>query len=375
MAGWSLANELSYGVAIHDGSLPKHLGASIIRYFNDGLIRCIFCTSTIIEGVNTSAKNVVIFDDKKGNKAIDFFDYSNIKGRAGRLMEHYLGNVYCFNPIPLQNTVKIDIPFYEQIPDVLTDEILVNIRHDDIQQQVRERYIILNSTEPELLKIIKQNGTNINGQMAIYYALERDIVTLQRGNITWSQIPDWDKMEYVLSLAVDNIFKIDKHGIMSVRQLTYYLDKYKRDKSVMQLADDIYKSKTSKNPKLDMTKKQILIDEAIETAFHIYRHWFQFAVPKAFRVVDSLQRYVCEKRGIRAGSYTYFVQQLENDFIRENLSILVEYGIPSETVRKLATRIPANLSEDDVLQYIQANKDMLFTPLMQYERDRLEHCL
>ena len=28
---WSLAKELQYGVAIHDGSLQKHIGASIIH--------------------------------------------------------------------------------------------------------------------------------------------------------------------------------------------------------------------------------------------------------------------------------------------------------------------------------------------------------
>lgn len=63
---WSLAKELRYGIAIHDGSLQKHIGASIIKYFNEGMLNCIFCTSTIIEGVNTSAKNVILFDEKKG---------------------------------------------------------------------------------------------------------------------------------------------------------------------------------------------------------------------------------------------------------------------------------------------------------------------
>lgn len=62
---WSLAKELQYGVAIHDGSLQKHIGASIIKYFNEGRLNCIFCTSTIIEGVNTSAKNVILFDEKR----------------------------------------------------------------------------------------------------------------------------------------------------------------------------------------------------------------------------------------------------------------------------------------------------------------------
>ena len=62
-------------------------------------LKYLFCTSTIIEGVNTSAKNVVIFDNKKGLNLIDFFDYSNIKGRSGRMMEHYVGKVYNFNKI------------------------------------------------------------------------------------------------------------------------------------------------------------------------------------------------------------------------------------------------------------------------------------
>lgn len=35
-------------------------------------------------------------------------------------------------------------------------------------------------------------------------------------------------------------------------------------------------------------------DESIEEAFHIYRHWFLFTIPKVFRVVESLQHYVCE---------------------------------------------------------------------------------
>ena len=88
-------------------------------------LKYIFCTSTIIEGVNTSAKNVVIFDEKKGTNELDFFDYSNIKGRSGRMMEHYVGKVYNFINIPKEEKIVVDIPFYEQNKDLITDEILV----------------------------------------------------------------------------------------------------------------------------------------------------------------------------------------------------------------------------------------------------------
>ena len=230
---WSLAKELSYGVAIHDGSLQKHIGASIIKYFNDGRLRCIFCTSTIIEGVNTSAKNVILLDGQKGGKPIDFFDYSNIKGRSGRLMEHYVGNIYNFVTTPPQERIVIDIPFIEQDSAILTDEILINIPQENIKPQVSDRYNKLRNIPEDLMQIIKTNGVSVNGQMSIYYALQRDI-TVHQQLISWTQMPSWDALMYVLSLAENNLFNFqDRHGVLSVKQLVRYLNLYRKHKNIM----------------------------------------------------------------------------------------------------------------------------------------------
>ena len=78
---------------------------------------------------------------------------------------------------------------------------------------------------------------------------------------------------------------------------------------------------------------------------------------------------------MRSGSYSFFVQQLENDFIRENLSILVEFGIPSNAVRRLESVIPANLSEDGVIDFIRKNRNDMNKILLPYERERLEQCI
>ena len=102
---------------------------------------------------------------------------------------------------------------------------------------------------------------------------------------------------------------------------------------------------------------------------------FNLQCLRLFRVIDSLQRYVCEQNGKKPGSYSYFVQQLENDFIRENLSILIEYGIPSNTVHRIADRIPSVLNEDEVIEFIRQNKHMVYCDLLQYEVDRLNQAL
>ena len=50
------------------------------------------------EGVNTSAKNLIVLHSKKGDKELKKFDAKNIAGRAGRFLYHYSGRV-----IVLQN--------------------------------------------------------------------------------------------------------------------------------------------------------------------------------------------------------------------------------------------------------------------------------
>jgi len=373
---WGLIDELKHEIAIHDGSLQKHIGAAIIDYFNNGKLKYIFCTSTIIEGVNTSAKNVVVFDEKKGTNELDFFDYSNIKGRSGRMMEHYVGKIYNFISVPKEEKIIVDIPFFEQNKKIITDEILVNIPKKDVKKEVRERYDRLYQIPEELLDIIKKNGTSVNGQMTIYYALERDIENGHYDDISWTRMPEYNKMLYVLKLAENNTFTFgNSKGVYSVEQLNLYLNWYRTSGNMVKIIESLYKNKRENVRSLTPERDSNYYDQAIEEAFHIYRHWFQFTVPKAFRVVDSLQRYVCEKHGKKSGSYSYFVQQLENDFLQENLSILLEYGLPRSLVQKITKFLPENLSEDDVLNYIIQKKEQIMDLLTPYERERLLACI
>ena len=370
---WSLVDLLSHGIAIHDGSLQKHIGASIIKYFNEKKLRCIFCTSTIIEGVNTSAKNVVLFDGFKGNKAIDYFDYSNIKGRSGRLMEHYVGRIYNFVKAPTKESVIIDIPFFEQNP--VSDEILVNIPKRDLKNNVKQRYKELYKIPPKLLDIIKRNGVSVDGQINIFHKLNQDINSDMYGIVAWSQMPNWNNMLYVLALAENNLFRIDNHGVYSIKQLALYLNTYRKSKNIMEIVKHIYEYKLSRvQSETAQKNRSKYYDESIEEAFHIYRHWFLFTIPKVFRVVESLQYYVCECNKKKAGSYSYFIQQLENDFIAEHLSILVEFGVPISAVRKLENKIPKNMSDDEVIAYIQKNKEQLTSDWIPYEKDKLNQC-
>ena len=94
---WIVLKALKGRIGIHHSLIPKYIQKEIINLFNTGALLCLFSTTTITEGVNTSAKNIIITSNKKGLKPLRQFDAKNIAGRAGRFHQHYSGRVIDLN--------------------------------------------------------------------------------------------------------------------------------------------------------------------------------------------------------------------------------------------------------------------------------------
>lgn len=94
---WIVLKALKGRIGIHHSLIPKYIQKEIINLFNAGALICLFSTTTITEGVNTSAKNIIITSNKKGLKPLRQFDAKNIAGRAGRFHQHYSGRVIDLN--------------------------------------------------------------------------------------------------------------------------------------------------------------------------------------------------------------------------------------------------------------------------------------
>lgn len=92
--GYYLAELVSKGVAYHIGYLPASIRQRIERLFHEGAITAIFCTSTLVEGVNLPADNLFITDFKNGLSHMSAIDFRNLIGRVGRLEYNLYGNVF-----------------------------------------------------------------------------------------------------------------------------------------------------------------------------------------------------------------------------------------------------------------------------------------
>lgn len=126
-AQWIVTKALKRGVGIHHGLVPKYIQQEIINLFNDGILKVLICTTTITEGVNTTAKNMIVLSGNKGTKPLKKFDAQNIEGRAGRFMKHYQGRVFILHGDFTKRMESEDEPIRHKLYEKTDDKKDVDI--------------------------------------------------------------------------------------------------------------------------------------------------------------------------------------------------------------------------------------------------------
>lgn len=111
---WAIPEMLQRGIGIHHGSIPRYIQTEILRLFNEGIINNILSTTSITEGINTNAKNIIFYGNSKGGKPFKYFDIKNIIGRAGRYYHHFVGRTFFMERdtyLQLQNNTNDTLDF------------------------------------------------------------------------------------------------------------------------------------------------------------------------------------------------------------------------------------------------------------------------
>lgn len=208
---WIVYKGLVKKIGIHHGLVPKYIQKQIIEFFNEGIIKYIFSTTTITEGVNTSAKNIIITSDNKGVKKLKHFDAQNIAGRAGRFTRHYKGNVIILSKrfeeilkedgeiIKHKNyddVEKNEIDYYMTKDKYLSDRDKINKSKLEIEQQKRN----IPNTIMQQFKAV-----GYSDKIKVYDAINSGIYdNAIRSFIKSINMPvmgfDWDSFESILKI-------------------------------------------------------------------------------------------------------------------------------------------------------------------------------
>ncbi|MCV3527361.1 DEAD/DEAH box helicase [Campylobacter lari] len=94
---WDFAECLANGIGQHNAAMHRFIQQLQVKLFSENEHMNIMATTTsLIEGVNTATKNIVIWNDSvaRDKDKLTSMQYKNIIGRCGRMFKYFVGNVY-----------------------------------------------------------------------------------------------------------------------------------------------------------------------------------------------------------------------------------------------------------------------------------------
>lgn len=338
---WSLAHAINYGIAAHHAKLPRSVASYIIHLFNKREINILICTSTIIEGVNTNAKNVIIYDDCIArNVKLDKFTFNNIAGRSGRMFEHYVGNVHIIGEKPPETVLDVDIPIISQ-SDKASDSLLLQI-HDILDDENRiklNRYFLQQTLTIETIN--KNNGIDPDLQISFAEDLIKNFQSWHRV-MKWTGLPNTTELRH-LSFLLVKYFDVKKYAsgvIKNESQLNKKIINIIKHNSIKH---DIIQDFNYFNE----NDNEYDIDDAILRNFDFRRQMVSHYIPMFILAINNIQREIFPRFGYEAGDYTTFAKKLECHFTTPSLMTLEEFGIPISVAEKLNSLARIN-DEDNI---------------------------
>lgn len=321
---FSLCQLSERGIGIHNGKMHRSLSQIQVKLFEytEGL-DTIISTSSIIEGVNTQAEQVIVWSNKNGLHKFDYFTYRNIIGRAGRMFKYFVGKVYLLEEPPIQENTTLTIDFPDEVAESLNsedpgieinqeqnnhikeyEEFMMNALGAENFRQIR-KLSIFKSCDPRILKsLIEKLKANPNWPRG-YAALAAT------NTYNWRE-PVLD----VVSLLGDNMARLIKIAIWKMP------DNWTRSIA------EVYSE---------------LSDISYEDLFSAERY-LSYNLCSTLSVINILKK----SFDPTSPDISLFIGRAANAFLPKLVYQLEEYGLPRMISRKIQDSGLINLEDDSV---------------------------
>lgn len=345
---WIVLNALRGRIGIHHSLIPKYIQKEIINLFNSGLLLCLFSTTTITEGVNTSAKNIIITSNKKGIKPLRQFDAKNIAGRAGRFYQHYSGRVIDLNnnfekivngqPEILEHkNYDTDSPKTDVDYQITKDEYLSEKERKD-KEAIQSR-IIASEIPSEVFDCFRVVGPNDKltlysfiSRMPWWVMLEINQVseTLAKSN---ARRLYWDGFQQIIELVLPIVHEDKLRQLITIRTgrqqryslVTVLLSSYLEGGFLSMVQ---YYTDRSDSPK---TK-----DEAVRTVADFVYNVFKYHLVKYLGLFDVFYRFHISKLNNidieDVAGLGLLLQKLEYNALSPTARKVSDYGVPFKLI-------------------------------------------
>lgn len=345
---WVVLNALKARIGIHHGLIPKYIQKEIINLFNAGALLCLFSTTTITEGVNTTAKNIIITSNKKGIKPLKQFDAKNIAGRAGRFRQHYLGRVIDldnnFEDIANGNQENIEHKNYDakssktDIDYQITKDQYLS-EHDKLEKQLIQDKVDKSGIPPKVFNSFRVVGPK--DKLTLYAMIMRlstsqldrikDVsITLARSN---ARGLDWNGFQLIINVISPIVHEEKLKTLIDIKTgqkqvyslITVLLQSYLRDGFIGMI--EYYTTKDT---------KPLSKDAAIRTVADYVYNVFKYHLVKYLGLFDVFYRYhvsLLQKSPIDdVAGLGLLLQKLEYNALNPTARRLSDFGVPFKLV-------------------------------------------
>ncbi|MGO7175369.1 DEAD/DEAH box helicase [Rhizobium ruizarguesonis] len=356
---WIVAEALRHGVGIHHGGVPRALQQNMVRMFNDGLLPIMVCTSTLIEGVNTIAENVIVFDRRRNNKVLDFFTYRNIQGRAGRMGKYFVGNVFLLEKPPEDAEVSVEYPIGMQDADTpLT--LVMQLDDDALTDESRVR--LADALERNFLSAatVVKNGSV---EPAVQDNLAREMFAIMQQDpsvFSWRSNPSQPQLIAACRMIVRHLWSVRTKGlgVVSPEHLAWHVRALGSPDGIKGYLTQVTEGLEDKEA----------ISRKVDEAMKIVRNILVFKFPQDLMVLSSIQAELSQRLEISNGDFGYFAEMVENMYSPALLIALEEYGLPLPIGRKIQGYLSPFYELNDVLDQLRSFDVETATELSPFER-------
>lgn len=321
---WPVARGSEHGLAIHHGRLPRSLGQLFVHLFNEGTIKLLICTSTLIEGVNTSAANVFVYDKKINRTDFDFFSFANIRGRVGRMMRHFVGNAFLYHEPPQQIETRVDVPVLSD-PGGTTDYLIMNVDRVELSPAGQDRQRRLPIETGLSAEILRDHGALGVELLGVLDDRVRRMLGDAPRSLLWRGYPDKDQRIAIAELALlVSHSRREQTGIHTSRQVGWAWSQLLQIKSLPNFLRWFARTFSRKDEA-----------EGIDCAFQFLQAC-EFGFPRSLSAVEALVRAALPEAD---ASYAGYIAAMECWFRPPWMKELDEAGIPLPLAERLGARI------------------------------------
>ncbi|MFK0004297.1 DEAD/DEAH box helicase [Paenarthrobacter sp. NPDC090522] len=345
---WFVARALRSGVGTHTGPMPRSLQRAMVRLFAMEKIDRLVCTTTLIEGVNTVARNVVIYDKKIDRKPIDFFTFSNIRGRAGRMLKHFVGRVVSYADQPEPEVSTVDLPIESQSPAASLATLIQLDSAELTEESVERLRHVLDQDALSVQTMRRNRGLDPTLQIGAARRM-REARPGDFRNLSWSGIPTREQFAAVVSLGYDQlIIGRDRSG-ENARSILAKLNAARTAQGDVQALVDAA---------LPYMRRGQTRSNVVDDVLSFQRNWMGFKIPSMLRAASSIQREVAQDRDERVSNYEYVIREIESLYLPSFIAELEDYGLPIPVGVKLANLgLHGESIEDVVAMLVRMARD------------------